>query len=169
MRFLYSLVCALGVITATPSNVRTAIVLQHNIYRGRHHDTPPLVSDEALDRVAQAWADKLQKTGNLAHGMLRGPKGERLGQNVAWSSSPTWNATQGVDAWYNEIVHYDWSSPVFRPTTGHFTQVVWKASTRVGVGVSQGSKGTYVVVDYSPPGNVQGRFRTNVLRLFDGA
>ena len=47
---------------------------------------------------------------------------------------------------------------------GHFTQVVWKSSTKMGVGKARSQGGwTYVVANYSPPGNYQGQFTANVL------
>ena len=52
--------------------------------------------------------------------------------------------------------------------TGHFTQVVWKGSTELGIGKATGKKNgmycTYIVGRYRPPGNFQGRFQQNVAR-----
>ena len=39
-----------------------------------------------------------------------------------------------TDLWYNEINSYDFGSPGYSESTGHFTQVVWKASTKLGIG-----------------------------------
>ncbi len=51
--------------------------------------------------------------------------------------------------------------------TGHFTQVVWKSSTRLGLGLAagkhKGSNAYYCVAEYSPPGNYGNKFRENVL------
>ncbi|WP_395239512.1 CAP domain-containing protein, partial [Salmonella sp. s54412] len=49
--------------------------------------------------------------------------------------------------------------------TGHFTQVVWKASTQLGIGYSRSSDRTkvYVVGRYMAPGNYAGRFKENVI------
>jgi hypothetical protein len=49
--------------------------------------------------------------------------------------------------------------------TGHFTQVVWKGSQKLGVGfaITGDGKTLYVVAQYSPPGNYQGQFGQNVL------
>ncbi|KAL1456096.1 hypothetical protein WDU94_000849, partial [Cyamophila willieti] len=59
---------------------------------------------------------------------------------------------KSLNAWYNEI--------------GHFTQVVWKGTTEVGLGVarkdSDDSHLVVVVANYGPPGNILGRFRENV-------
>ena len=49
---------------------------------------------------------------------------------------------------------------------GHFTQVIWKSSSRLGVGYARSRGGTvYVVANYDPPGNFQGKFQTDVLPL----
>ena len=48
--------------------------------------------------------------------------------------------------------------------TGHFTQVVWCGSTKLGVGIAASQKGLYVVARYGPAGNMMGAFETNVLQ-----
>lgn len=49
---------------------------------------------------------------------------------------------------------------------GHFTQVVWKGSTELGIGKADGMKGnlkcTYIVGRYNPAGNFRGRFKNNI-------
>ena len=51
---------------------------------------------------------------------------------------------------------------------GHFTQLVWKSSTRLGIGKASGKIGdmfcTWVVGRYSPAGNVIGKFQENVIK-----
>lgn len=56
-----------------------------------------------------------------------------------------------------------------RGGTGHFTQVVWKGSKELGIGMAKGkSKSgmfcTYVVARYKPAGNYRGRYVKNVLK-----
>lgn len=58
---------------------------------------------------------------------------------------------------------------------GHFTALVWKSSTKVGFGFSQGAdsrvisgktwngRSIYVVANYQATGNVIGQYATNVL------
>ena len=52
--------------------------------------------------------------------------------------------------------------------TGHFTQVVWKSSAKLGIGKSTAKKGnmmcTYIVGRYRPPGNFMGQFQKEVLQ-----
>eukprot|EP00775_Hariotina_reticulata_P005869 gene5869-6110_t len=77
-----------------------------------------------------------------------------------------------VDLWYKEISQYNFNAGQFSGATGHFTQLVWKASNQVGcaaqvcsqgIGGTSWSQGIFVVCRYTPPGNVIGRFRENVL------
>lgn len=61
--------------------------------------------------------------------------------------------------WYNEIKDYDFNRNDAKKgkgfkDIGHFTQVVWKGSTQLGIGVAKASKRTYVVALYFPHGNV---------------
>jgi hypothetical protein len=72
-----------------------------------------------------------------------------------------------VDAWALERKSYNYKDPSFSEKTGHFTQVVWKATTSVGCGrkACNGTgnvSGWYIVCEYYPPGNVIGEFGTEV-------
>ena len=77
-----------------------------------------------------------------------------------------------TDSWYSEIAYYDFSKPGFSYETGHFTAVVWKATTKVGFGVGVGKclmggfsyNCAVVVANYKDPGNYLGQFSANVLR-----
>lgn len=65
---------------------------------------------------------------------------------------------------------YNFDSPKHNTLirTGHFTQMVWKTSRQLGVGVATGKKHgmdcTYVVARYRPHGNRPGEFSDNVLK-----
>ena len=56
----------------------------------------------------------------------------------------------------------------FTGGTGHFTQVVWKESTTLGIGKatakSNGMYCTYVVGRYKKAGNFMGKFKENVAK-----
>ena len=68
---------------------------------------------------------------------------------------------------YDEIARYDFRNHRGNGTVGHFTQVVWKGSQRVGMGVAKvtrnGMNKVYVVARYSPAGNYLGKNRENVM------
>ncbi|EEC02687.1 conserved hypothetical protein, partial [Ixodes scapularis] len=70
-----------------------------------------------------------------------------------------------VKAWYDEIKDYNFNNGGFSGATGHFTQVVWKNSTKLGCGWARSHRNNiYVVCNYSPPGNYMDKFKENVLR-----
>lgn len=56
---------------------------------------------------------------------------------------------------------------VLFPPIGHFTQVVWKDSTELGVGMATDGNKAFVVGQYRPAGNMNmaGYFEKNVLKL----
>lgn len=70
-----------------------------------------------------------------------------------------------VDEWYKEINKYKWTDS--RSTimdTEHFTQIVWKSTTHLGVGIAiNENQNVYVVACYSPPGNLLNMYSDNVL------
>jgi uncharacterized protein YkwD len=144
------------------SAFRAAALKQHNLYRAKH-GVPPLVLSTQLNDVAQHYAEQLARTHRLVHS---GKK--QYGENLfAFQSSdqglPRPEAV--VDRWYSEIHHYNFDKPGFQAGTGHFTQLVWKSSQALGMGIAQAADGTwYVVGNYSPPGNISGRFPTQVLK-----
>ena len=73
---------------------------------------------------------------------------------------------KATQSWYDEIKDYSFARPGFSAATGHFTQVVWKGSSKLGVGIAFADNGrkAIVVANYSPPGNYQGQFPQNVLQ-----
>ncbi|XP_048875517.1 LOW QUALITY PROTEIN: uncharacterized protein LOC125746025 [Brienomyrus brachyistius] len=134
----------------------------HNAYR-QDHGAPPLTLSGELCVSAQSWADHL-----LAIRMLKHNPQSDKGENIfcMQSSSPMKiSGKQPVEKWYNEIKDYNFSRPGFAPNTGHFTQVVWKDTKELGVGIATDGTTIFVVGQYLPPGNmnVQSYFERNVL------
>ncbi|CAF1385927.1 unnamed protein product [Adineta ricciae] len=141
---------------------------KHNEYRSKHC-VPALQLDDELNNIAQQYAEKLAATDTFEHSGATF-HGEWMGENIytAWSSESVLNTPgdKAVTKWYNEISDYDWNNPTSSSGTGHFTQVVWKASTRLGIGraVSASNK-IYVVANYFPGGNFNNAYEENVPRL----
>uniref|UniRef100_A0A3B4F9C8 SCP domain-containing protein n=1 Tax=Pundamilia nyererei TaxID=303518 RepID=A0A3B4F9C8_9CICH len=54
---------------------------------------------------------------------------------------------------------------IFLFPLGHFTQVVWKSSTELGVGIATDGNTVFVVGQYRPAGNITnaGYYQKNVL------
>ncbi|XP_059149238.1 Golgi-associated plant pathogenesis-related protein 1-like [Physella acuta] len=143
------------------------VVRVHNDCR-RRHKAYALRLNEELCTLTQGWADKLATLPELAHSGNK-YKGTRIGENIAmkWTYNKSMYKPQEVcDQWYSEVRNFVFgvepTSPIV--TAGHFTQMVWRNSTEIGVGRSQARDGrSIVVVSYFPPGNVVGEFTTNVL------
>ena len=79
------------------------------------------------------------------------------------------SAKSSVEGWYSEIKNTpDGSGLVKNGDTilgvvGHYTQVVWTSSVRLGCGISGlPSGGTMVVCQYGPGGNYRNRYDTEV-------
>jgi hypothetical protein len=115
--------------------------------------------------------------------------GSYFGENIYWSSgSPvisSFNPKNAVAPWYNEVK--DFPNSAINPfkfiyTAGHYTQVVWAKSTRVGCGVAvckNAQWATQVVCNYGyhnqnyfrDGGNMQGgkMYSTTVANCANGA
>lgn len=139
------------------SDFAKSMLNEHNIKRALHQDTNPLTWSDELAQYAQNYANNYDCSGNLVH------SGGPYGENLAIGYSPVGS----VDAWYDEIKDYNYANPGFSESTGHFTQVVWKSSTKVGCAVKScgGVWGDYVICSYDPAGNFLGEFAQNVAPL----
>ncbi|MGI5506789.1 CAP family protein [Lentzea sp. CA-135723] len=136
-----------------------------NTYRAKH-GAPPLSLDSEVSRTAQEWADHLQSTNGFEH-RPDNPYGENLYETGRSRPIDT-VIGKALEDWYNESRHYNYDKEMTPSNVDlsvlHFTALVWKSSTRLGVGISQGRNGTYVVVNFAERGNTLNHFRANVLR-----
>ncbi|CAF1240514.1 unnamed protein product [Rotaria sordida] len=147
--------------TSAQRQFQNETLAAHNSYRARHC-AQPLQLDDTLCRSAQDYAQKLASTNQFSHSGTKG-----LGENLykAWSSTTIKiNGTKAVTSWYKEIKDYNFNNGGFSMKTGHFTQAVWRSTKKLGVGVAyvDGGRTVVVVCQYSPPGNYQGQYQTNV-------
>jgi len=129
----------------------------HNAYRSKH-GVPALKLSDKINAVAQEWADYL-----IANDAWQHSGNKKYGENlyISIGSSAQEQGQRSVDSWYSEIKDYKFENPGYSQETGHFTQVVWKGSTELGVGVGQKGSKVVVVANYSPPGN-SGQYHDNV-------
>jgi uncharacterized protein YkwD len=141
----------------------------HNELRNRHENTPPLTWDPVIAAAAQEWADYLAFSNNC---QLEHNRNDNYGENLAYNNPSLEHA---VDLWYTpEKAIYDsylrnGDGHRFYMDTGHYTQVVWVGTERVGCGVQQCNSGNRSgrvwVCQYASPGNVNNRFPENVMPL----
>ncbi|KAH0600143.1 hypothetical protein MHUMG1_01139 [Metarhizium humberi] len=149
----------------------------HNECRSKH-SSPDVTWDPNL----AITAEKIAKSCKFAHQM--GVDGGSYGQNIAAASSdqnsnPTDFGVKAVgDMWYKgEVKNYTPAFYLSGPSQGtplddygHFTQVVWKASTKIGCATVSCGAGTifgmpsqFTVCNYKTQGNVVGQYPENVL------
>lgn len=112
---------------------------------------------------ATKWAEQCAKDGKMTH-----RPDNKYGENIfmMWSSDPSSvpTAKEVCKKWYDEIENYNFTAETRGPIkSGHFTQMVWKESKEMGIGMAKGKNGkTYVVANYNPKGNFIGKFINNV-------
>lgn len=117
---------------------------------------PPLTLNKELCKFAEDWAENLASSCQIEHRPLNS-YGEnlycKLGRVSKKQSAAASLGREAVESWYNTKMFYDFKSPGLN--AGHFTQVVWKGSRELGVGMAKGHDALYVVANYNPPGNNQ--------------
>ena len=133
----------------------------HNKFRA-NHGVPALEWSHECYEFALLQAETCQANGKISHGNQAGPSGFH-GQNTYGCSEPD-PACNAVQSWYNEIKDpgYDFQSPGPKPGVNHFTQVVWKGTTKVGMAKSK--DGRFIVANYFPGGNItnEGYYKENI-------
>ncbi len=139
-------------------SVQAEALAAHNHWRQLHH-APKLHWDATLEQFAQRHASRCV----FKH------SAQGYGENLA-AGYPT--ITAAVNAWYAESSLYSYRYPEYSPKTGHFTQLVWVSTEKVGCAYvscngRKGTPGRYLVCEYFPAGNVvnKGYFKENVLPL----
>lgn len=126
----------------------------HNMYRCMA-GVPALEWDDALATKAQSWAD----TGNMGHSTSLGAFKD-YGENMQFAC-PKSTPKDATDWWYAEIDKYQESSPF---QAAHYTQMVWKGSTKIGCGKGKAScGGDSWTCQFLPMGNYFGKYKENVI------
>ncbi|CAH8384558.1 unnamed protein product [Eruca vesicaria subsp. sativa] len=115
----------------------------------------PLRWDNQVAAYARNYANERKGFGcNMEHSS--GPYGE----NIAWSSGGM-TGVAAVAMWVKEQVDYDYSSNTcaWNEVCGHYTQVVWRDSVKLGCAKVRCSNGnTFITCNYDPPGNYEGQW-----------
>ena len=123
------------------------ILTAHNEVRASLHERP-LTWSRKLANVAQDWADRLAEQGEFYHRQNSG-YGENLYMIRPGPAAPE----HVVHAWAAEAPDYDHVSNSCMRMCGHYTQIVWRETSKVGCAVSRGTGREVWVCNYDPPGN----------------
>lgn len=147
--------------------IRNDILERHNLYRKRHQ-VGQLTREPEIEKLAQDHADKCALLGYIKLSSNT-YKDQALGENSYQGYNNGYVGTASVDLWYNDSLSYDFSNPGYKEGVGHFTQIVWKNSKKIGCGIAVDDKETYYVTcHYYPAGNYLSQFAANVFPKLDG-
>lgn len=131
-----------------------AFVDAHNDARGRAEPAPePALPDVGWDETLEAFAAEWAAGCVFEHSV------SDYGENLAVFSYEV-EPADVVDAWFSEIAYYDYRANQCDAgeMCGHYTQVVWRDTERIGCAVEACNirgfgQGYLWVCEYDPPGN----------------
>ena len=152
--------CFVGAIAQTQQN---QFLNAHNVERQKL-GIPLLVWSKTLEAYADKYAISQDKTqagcaGALIHS--KGPYGENLYWYWTTTRAPA-TPNQALTDWISEKRHYNYKTNTCASgqQCGHYTQVVWAKTRRVGCVAHKCTSNplaTYIICNYDPPGNYIGQ------------
>ena len=114
-----------------------------------------------LSAFAQLWANKLAAEGcKLEHRPANGKWAQMYGENIYFGTAKGLTAQDASKAWHAEIKDYSGEKLTMKNfvKVAHYTQMVWRTTTKLGIGKSTCPSGaTIIVANYSPLGNYMGQ------------
>ena len=136
------------------------ILAAHNAERVRA-GVPALVWDNALGTAAASYATQMAMTGRFAHSdrSLRRGTGENLwmGTHGAFSVEAMAGAWASEKRFFRAGVFPNVSRSGDWEDVGHYTQMIWPTTQRVGCALASTPQVDYLVCRYSGAGNIDGR------------
>ena len=120
----------------------------------------PIIWDRGLAAAADAYAAQLARTGRWGHSPQASRPGQ--GENLWMGTRGAFSVDEMVGAWASEgRLFRRGSFPAVSRSgnwedVGHYTQMIWPGSTRVGCAIRSSHSNDYLVCRYSPAGNVFG-------------
>ncbi len=165
MKYILSLMLLWGIILTPFSSYaasiqeKNKIITEHNAIR-KSVKIPGLLWDNSLAKSAEQWAKKLATKKSFEHSNTS--NGENL--YIYWVSWQTltslWN--DAVKSWGDEKNWYDITKNSCQKwkVCGHYTQIIWKNTKKVGCWKALYRDGDWEkviwVCQYSPAGNYKG-------------
>ena len=138
-----------------PSRILSA----HNSERAKA-GMPPLVWDQGLETGAAIYARQMALSDLFQHSDRKARPG--IGENLWMGTRGAFSIESMVGGWTSEKRMFvpgvfpavsrsgDWAD------VGHYTQIVWPTTQRLGCALGSNARTDYLVCRYSPAGNIEG-------------
>jgi pathogenesis-related protein 1 len=111
--------------------------------------------DKTVQAYAQNYANKRKGDCKLIH------SGGQYGENIFWGWGKDYSGIEAVNSWVSEKKYYNYGSNscASGKVCGHYTQVVWRSSTKIGCAkvVCDNNAGIFIICNYKPAGNIRGK------------
>ncbi|XP_040886115.1 GLIPR1-like protein 1 [Toxotes jaculatrix] len=159
-------VCSVLMPEITDGKFIDECVREHN--KARSSVSPPasnmlyMTWDEGLAITARAWARHCVFEHNIYLKDVRRvhPTFSSVGENL-WTGYPPslFNVTRAIKRWVDEKDHYNYQTTSCSKVCGHYTQVVWGTSYKVGCAAQLCNRqidSVIFVCNYAPGGNING-------------
>ncbi|KAL7288419.1 hypothetical protein TKK_0017505 [Trichogramma kaykai] len=118
--------------------------------------------DTELEAAAQQWANGCLFEHDPCNHVGRYSFGQNLGLEATTGNAKSLKLEQAVRRWYDEVKYFDKrnvQSYRHSPKYGHYSQLVWAETNKIGCGVTRyqekGYKKLYLVCNYGPAGNTR--------------
>lgn len=144
-------------LSLSPDEIRDLLEF-HNKAR-KEVGVAEVVWSNELAQYAQAWAQHLATTGcKMQHRPTSGEWEQKFGENIFMGTVGFFGVLDAAKSWYSEKKFYrggkisssNWSK------AGHYTQMVWRGTTKIGCAKVECKGNVIIVCNYDPPGNVLG-------------
>jgi Cysteine-rich secretory protein family len=122
------------------------------------HGRSPLVWDSKLATDAAAWASRLANSNRFEHAFAELQKNGQ-GENLWMGTRGAYRFTEMLSGWIEEAeLTKSGRFPGVSKTgnwadVGHFTQLVWPSTQKVGCALKSNAQDDYLVCRYWPAGN----------------
>jgi uncharacterized protein YkwD len=135
--------------TMTAGGFSKEMLAAHNNIRAEM-ELPPLQWSSELAAYSKKWADLLIANNRAEHNS-KSPYGENI-LVTGLGSTPS----KVVTEWASESQDYTYRSNACKGICGHYTQLVWRSTRKVGCAMAHNDQREIWVCSYDPPGNFSG-------------
>lgn len=155
-----SVLSAPAVAQSFAAQVSARILAAHNAVRAQA-GVAPLKWDEALGSAAATYVRQMAMSGRFQHSDRSQRRG--TGENLWMGTRGAFSVDAMVGGWASER---RWFRPGLFPNVsrtgnwedvGHYSQIVWPTTTRVGCALASTPRIDYLVCRYASAGNIDGR------------